>query len=340
MKVKSFKVYAVVLMIAVFSVAGIISCSGGGENITGSASVVTPTTPDENPTTPDEPTTPEEPVINDNNGDTGDRWNIEETKGKTFYGSSYRTVYVMGVSPSPWIRVSYNDTDRLDRLWKWRVDGGRRDGQRRMYIKTKDGDFFFDEDYNMRWSKRPDVVLKWFKGGAIVQLSKGGRGNNVHSASEYGSTWSGSYTIGGLYTYAMHLSQANRFNSDMVNTFFGSETGLVRKPDNSAYLFSGRMEILALHPGYPVDLGTGIFKVVKWDTTGWTGTAYAVQSYMAYKYYSGYMDGSGNGLYNIKGNSPERYQPHLSTYQLYYDWGFRWAFDKTYTTSSYMGQYR
>ena len=269
--------------------------------------------------------------LGDNNGDTGNLWNVEETKGKTFYGSSYRSVYIFGVNP-PWAKVSYNDTDRLARIWKNMIDRRQRDGKRRMYIKSSDGDFFFDENYNIRWSKRPDVVLKWFQGGAIVLL-KQGYGNNVHSASEYGGPWSGNYTIGGLYTFAMHASQATSLNSTRVNEFFWANSTL-----QMSHRFGGRMEILVVHPGYPVDLGTGLFKVKKWDTTGWTGTAYALQSY-ASKMFTGYDDGNGNGVYNIKGNSPERYQPHLTqTHQLYH-LSFRWAFDKTYDTSSYMGKY-
>ena len=316
---------AIVLLIAVFSIAGIISCAGA-DDITGSRGglIEEPTNPGA-PVDPSDPENPEEP--NDNNGDTGDRLNVEETKGKTFYGSSYRGVYIFGVS-EPWTRVSYNDTDRMDRIWKNMIDRGIRDGKRRMYIKSDDGDFFFDENYNIRWSKKPDTVLKWFQGGVIAQLRQG-YGNNVHSASEYGSTWSGSWTIGGLYTFAMHLSEANRFNSTRVNEFFWDNSSLKGRWSR----FGGRMEVLVVHPGYPVDLGTGLFKVVKWDTTGWTGTAYALQSYTASKD-TGYDDGN-HYIWNIKGNTPERYMPHLDkTHQLYH-LSFRWAFDKTYDPNTF-----
>ena len=37
--------------------------------------------------------------LGDNNGDTGNVWNVEQTKGKTYYGSSYRGVYIFGVNP-------------------------------------------------------------------------------------------------------------------------------------------------------------------------------------------------------------------------------------------------
>ncbi|WP_432633280.1 hypothetical protein [Brachyspira sp.] len=266
--------------------------------------------------------------LGDNNGDTGNVWNVEQTKGKTYYGASYRGVYIFGVNP-PWTRVSYNDTDRLDRIWKNMIDRRQRDGKRRMYIKTRDGDFFFDANYNIRWSKKPDTVLKWFQGGAIVLL-KQGYGNNVHSSTEYGGTWSGNYTIGGLYTFAMHASQATSLNSDVVNEFFWANSTL-----KMSHRYGGRMEILVVHPGYPVDLGTGLFRVNgQAGTKGWSGTAYALQSYASERF-TGYDDGNGNGVYNIKGNSPERYQPHMNeTHQLYH-LSFRWAFDKTYDPNNY-----
>lgn len=330
------KKLAIILLIAVFSAAGMISC-GGVEDIAGSRGGGY-TEPIEGPDEPiDEPEGPAE-----NNWDPSETWNIDQTKGLSFYGSSGRGVYLRGANPTPWRGgVSYNDTDRLTRMWKFTIDGGIRDGKRRKYIKSQDGDFFFDENYNIRWSKQPDVVMKWFQGGAIVQLSEGYGDNEFSSIEEQRDSvrFSGSWTIGGLYTYAMSLSEANRFNSDSVNAFFGSETGLVRKNNNSLYLYGGRMEILVLHPGYPLDKGTGKYKGL-WAGSrpgqGWTGEAWAAQSYMAYNPHSGYMDGNGNGLYNIKGNSPERYQPHLSTYQIYHLY-FRWVVDEVYDPNNFGG---
>ena len=89
------------------------------------------------------------------------------------------------------------------------------------------------------------------------------------------------------------------------------------------------MELLVLHRGYPVDLGTGKYFVGRGVsvTDGWTGTAYAVQTYKE-KANLGYRDGN-NHLYNIKGNTPERYMPAMGVHQLYHK-GFRWATDKTY----------
>lgn len=43
----------------------------------------------------------------------------------------------------------------------------------RLYIKTDDGDLLFDKNYNIRWSKRPEKVLKWFQGGVMVRIMAG-----------------------------------------------------------------------------------------------------------------------------------------------------------------------
>ena len=273
--------------------------------------------------------------LGDNNGDSGNRWNIDQTKGKSYYGASYRGIYLRGASPTPWIRVSYNDTDRLTRMWKWTIDGGIKDGKRRKYIKSRDGDFFFDANYNIRWSKKPDTVLKWFQGGAITTLREGYGDNEFSSIEEQrgGVRFSGSYTIGGLYTFAMHLSEANRFNSDSVNAFFWANSSLRSK----RVQFGGRMEILVLHPGYPLDKGTGKYKGL-WAGSrpgqGWTGEAWAAQLYMS-SWTSGYDDGNGNGVYNIKGNSPERYEPHMNAIHQIYHLYFRWVVDEVYDPNNY-----
>ena len=250
---------AIILLIAVFSIAGIVAC-GGGQDITGSRS--TDTVVDE-PTTPDEPAQPEGPA--ENNWDASESWNLAETKGKVFYGSSYRSVYVplnSGES-GKWIGVSYNDTDRLTRMWKAVIDKGVRDGKRRMYIKTRDGDLFFDKDYNVRWSKKPGTVLKWFKGGAIAQL-RDGYGNNWYASAEEqrgGVRYTGTYIISGIYTFAMSLrSAAAAFNSDSINEFFWARSKDVAK-NNGDFCFGGRMDVLVVHPGYPVNLETGKYKI-------------------------------------------------------------------------------
>ena len=331
MKFKSLMIKVILLSTITVLVAGLIAC-GGAEDIAGSRGGGNV----ENPITP-EPEPEPEPTPEDDG-----KWNVDETEGKEFYGSSYRTIYVPWISPN-WFRVSYNDTDRLDRLWKSVIDRGVKDGQRRMYIKTHDGDLFFDENYNIRWSKQPSVILKRFQGGVIAQL-KEGYGNNDHSAREYDYKFSGSYSISGLYTFADSLYGVNeKYHSETINYFFNwkyktTGHGYQLAPEHQQYVpqsAGGAMELLIFHPGYPVDLGTGKFNVNgRWDTSGWTGTAYAVQTYKEKNQTDlGYRDGNHH-LYNIKGNTPERYLPVMGVHQLYH-LGFRWATDKTYSPNSF-----
>ena len=345
-------------MITAFVFAGIVAC-GGGQDITGSRSTDTvveepttdqpttdePTTPDD--PTPDNPDTPSNPEdLGDNNGDhNSTTWNLAETKGKSFYGASYRSVYVplnMGQN-GKWIGVSYNDTDRLTRLWKAMIDKGIRDGKRRLYIKTRDGDLFFDANYNVRWSKKPDVIMKRFQGGAMVKSAEG-YGNNEQAAREYDYKFSGSYAIAGLYTFADSLYEVNRkYGSESLNYFFNwryktSGYGYQLAPEHQQYVAQsagGAMELLVLHPGYPVDLGTGKYFVGRTGTPAdWSGTAYAVQTYKEKNQTDiGYRDGNHH-LYNIKGNTPERYMPAMGVHQLYH-LGYRWGGDKAYYPDMY-----
>ena len=85
---------AIVLLIAVFSISGIVAC-GGGQDITGSRStgtdtvVVDPTNPDQPITNPDDPTTtPETPTTKPNVSssypNSPSRWD----------DSTYRSIYV------------------------------------------------------------------------------------------------------------------------------------------------------------------------------------------------------------------------------------------------------
>ena len=356
---------AIILLIAAFSIAGIIACGGndatnpssssqGGISTGGNTGGVIPPMEKTNITIITNTgnvtnggssggNTGGSENLGDNNGDyNSSTWNVAETKGKAFYGASYRSIYVPWISPN-WFRVSYNDTDRLTRMWKAMIDRGVKDGNRRLYIKTRDGDLFFDANYNVRWSKKPDVIMKRFQGGAMVQLREG-YGNNEQSAREYDYRYSGSYALSGLYTFADSLYEVNRkYGSESLNYFFNwkyktTGHGYQLAPEHQQYVAQsagGAMELLVLHPGYPVDLGTGKYFVGRTGTPAdWSGTAYAVQTYKEKNQTDiGYRDGNHH-LYNIKGNTPERYMPAMGVHQLYH-LGYRWATDKTYSPDNF-----
>lgn len=347
-----------ILIVAIIVVAGFVSCTQSGtQDITGSYTQTggggitvnpddntptlptdtndytnTPSTPTNTPATntntnppatntPSIPSTPSTPSEDDG----------EIVPGANFYRSSYRTVYAPFTGSKNYYSVSYNDTNTLTKLWKAIVGRKQFSDGTRMYIKTRDGDLLFDEDYNVRWSKRPSVVLKWFKGGAIMQIKKGFEGANTpknHDAQ--GGRMVGEYAIMGLYTYAYDLNTVKgwgSYASDVLNEFFGYYNG------NTWFQYAGRMELLCLNTGLSLNVDTGTYypyvnhhgyglqMYYDWngymDDRGWAG--------------NGYVDGRGDKIYSILGNTPERYIPHLIPNNIY-GRGFRWA-AKTYKGS-------
>lgn len=201
----------------------------------------------------------------------------------------------------------------------------------RLYIKTDDGDLLFDKNYNIRWSKRPEKVLKWFQGGVMVRIMAGSvykYQQGYHWQQVYPNArneqdarlgeMQGQLVVSGLYTYADSLKGASYLNSDMINIFFGYYMG---REWSTAY--GGRMEIIVFNDGLPVDINTGKYN------TGPVRQARGLQSYMDV-HNNGYTDGNSE-IWNIKGSAPERYQPFLHASQLY-TWHFRWA-AKAYTVN-------
>ena len=227
---------AIVLLIAVFSISGIVAC-GGGQDITGSRStgtdtvVVDPTTPDQPTTTPDgTTTTPETPTTKPNVSssypNSPSRWD----------DSTYRSIYVpfAGVYSNDaqgnpvwnYATVSSMDRDTLTQLWKDLMDAkGRGNGKNRDFflrnlnnngnLKANNDYYFFDADYNIRHKKYPNVVIKEFMGGVMT----------MYYHDDPGSTSKGTIVVGGLYKTA--LANASRVGNDKGISYFlnGREVG-------------------------------------------------------------------------------------------------------------------
>lgn len=236
-------------------------------------------------------------------------------KNISFSPSSYLTIYTP-YTGNDYVKVSYEYTEALTRLWKAMIDRkGLKDGSR-YYIQTTEGELYFDKDYNIRWSKKPNVILKKFQGGVIVQYKVGLTGNdagNEHDAS--GGKMIGKYAIAGLYTYALGLPEVMEWKSDMINLFFGYYSAI--KGDMNE-LYADRMEILVLNGGLPLsEKGT----YSSFSSSGY----FALQSYLD-PIDNGYANGNKD-LNNILGKSPEKYISSLKSYNLY-KWGFRWQHKK------------
>ena len=275
----------------------------------------------------EEPAPEEELGENNGDGDSGDKWNIWETKGQTFARETYVDIYAPWVEPN-WFKLSYEDTNRLDRMWKAMIDRMIRDvknPRRRLFIHTtSSGDLYFDQDYNIRWTKQRDKVLKKFRGGAISQL-KEGYGNQYQASFEYGPIkYSGRYVLAGLYSYNLDYNTVRQWNNspESIRCFFGEQASYT----STDSLKVGRIELLMLHPGYPVELYSGRFYVVHTRGKGewpWKAEAYALQVLMP----STFMD----DVSIVRGKSPAVYLSSFNvTHQLYHK-DLRWSHNKDYS---------
>ena len=202
---------AIILLIAVFSIAGIIAC-GGAEDISGSASapIELPNADDTGPIEVDDP-------------------EIQEPEQPTFDGGTYHRLYVPFTTwreDSGFVtNVSYQDTNTLSNLWRELIEGGKNNDGNRWMIRDGDnhsqGDprtqnyYYFDRNFDIvhigNYAGR--LRVKQFLGGVIVKYS-GGRSP-------------GTWTVGGLYKTLLNKETDNsegeqgytKYNNDNLNEF-------------------------------------------------------------------------------------------------------------------------
>ena len=241
---KLLKRVAIVLLIAVFSLAGIVAC-GGADDIVGSASVSGETSGGNKPNVSS--SYPNSPMDGP--------WDNE----------SYRSVYVpfAGVASKKangqmnwnYATVSYMDSNTLTQLWKDQMDAKGRGENRDFFIRNPNnagGNFkaskdyyFFDADFNIRHKKYPNVVIKEFVGGVMT----------MYYHDDPGSTSRGTIVVGGLYRTAIA-------NASVV----GNDKGI-------SYFLNGRnvgdLEVLIFNVGAT----TGNFTYFGLDITYYNGTA-------------------------------------------------------------------
>ena len=239
---KLLKRVAIVLLIAVFSLAGMVACVGA-DDIVGSASVSGETDTKKTNVFRSYPNSPMDGP-----------WDNE----------SYRSVYVpfAGVSSKKangqmnwnYCTVSYMDSNTLTQLWKDQMDAKGRGENRDFFIrnlnhnghlKSNNDYYFFDADYNIRHKKYPNVVIKEFVGGVMT----------MYYHDDPGSTSRGTIVVGGLYRTAIA-------NASVV----GNDKGI-------SYFLNGRnvgdLEVLILNVGAT----TGNFTFFGLDITYYKGTS-------------------------------------------------------------------
>ena len=209
---KVLKRVAVILLIAVFSVAGFTSCKKRATDPDASQSITTPSEDDTGPTTPDEP----EP---------------------TFPGYTYMTVYTPFRGEN-YPAVSYEDTNTLLRLWKEmmaRKDNGGRwvitDGDNHHGAPMNGHYYYFDKNFDLVYHRLGKGTLKIRKlvGAVIVQYYRG----------KYPNTW----TVGGLYQNL--IDNAGQYNWKHFSKFMHAGYN----PDNDSRKV-GDLEILVLNLGF------------------------------------------------------------------------------------------
>ena len=168
------------------------------------------------------------------------------TPSPTFPNNSYYKVhYFQGLNYGDGYykeeNVSYKDTDKLSEIWTNTIITN-------FYIEGSGSKLMFNPNGDIYWEKQPNKILKKFEGGTIV-MYRGGE----FCTGDYNTT----YTVGGVYTYAMSRDEANKLGSATVDKMFNFRT----QYDNGGK--KGRIEILVMNAGYFWNGGTGITGTTK-----------------------------------------------------------------------------
>lgn len=262
---KTSRVIAVILLIAIFSIAGIVACRGNsatnpsesGPALIPDPEKTGPITPGTNTDNPgDTNTDPEEPKDYDTNIPSWDDWNYgpnppggssnpeptpePEPPKPTFHEDTYYKVY------TPWRgenypSVSYQDTNTLLKYWQEMISRkGMNDG-RRWFIRDGDWDYcsnpkevhhyYFDKNFDLVYHRLGKGTLKIRKlvGAVIVKYYRG------KSA--------GTYTVAGLYENL--IENAGQYNWTQFSKFMHAGYN----PNNDKREV-GDLELLVMNIGF------------------------------------------------------------------------------------------
>lgn len=294
-ELKVSKRVAVILLIAVFSIAGIVACAGDDITGSGRGNNYTQT-----------PVGPTGPTTNTNSGgssgggsdlpgmDTNDTWEMP----KPDWGDdTYYTIYIPFMGRT---NVSYKDTTTLNTLYRRFIErglggkGGRwfiRDGGNTLADPTQGSYYYFDKDLNIRYGgttypgyhKR---LMKRYLGAVIINYS--------WNAAEWGDRGRlrGTWSIGGLYE-----TMVSKLNDPDYGQGYFQYTGtdyqyLRRFMGSYAERTRGHVEIVLMNEGYSDgnynEFGLDIYMCTT-PKNAYTGSADVEykQAYYAYKSYLG-----------------------------------------------------
>ena len=253
----------IILLIIIFSI-GIVAC-GGAENIAGSSSgsytedsggtvTVNPETPNPEQPNPEQPTPKPEQ---------------QEPQKPTFAENTYYTIYAPFVNwedksevpEANKIKVSWQDTNTVNKIWKKQIEGGKDNDGKRFIIRDANNNqrepltgsyYFFDKNFNIVYYRqgKGSLLVRKFINGIIVRK----RGNQ-------------NWVIGGVYETVLSKNEITANNFDQLNIFMGDrDMGETR----------GNLEILIINTDYTFDNNTefGVsFFYSKNNKTGYTASS-------------------------------------------------------------------
>ena len=227
----------IILLIIVFSIAGIVAC-GGAENIAGSSSGSY--TEDSGGTVTVNPETP----------------NPEQSKPEqpTFEENTYRSIYAPFVNwedksqipEANKIKVSWNDTNTLSQIWQKQIEGGKDNDGKRFIIRDANNNqkepltgsyYFFDKNFNIVYYRqgKGSLLVRKFISGIMINYT----GYNGRKPADWG--------IGGIYETVLTKKEITDNNFDQLNIFMGDrDMGETR----------GNLEVLTINTGYSFDNNT------------------------------------------------------------------------------------
>ena len=244
----------IILLIIAFSI-GIVAC-GGADNIAGSGSytensdetaIVNPETPNPEQSKPEQPT-------------------FEENTYRSIYAPFVNWEDKSEVPEANKIKVSWNDTNTLNQIWKKQIEGGKDNDGKRFIIRDANNNqrepltgsyYFFDKNFNIVYYRqgKGSLLVRKFISGIMINYT----GYNGRKPADWG--------IGGIYETVLTKKEITDNNFDQLNIFMGDrDMGETR----------GNLEILIINTDYTFDNNTefGVsFFYSKNNKTGYTASS-------------------------------------------------------------------
>ena len=225
----------IILLIIVFSIAGIVAC-GGAENIAGSGSytensdetaIVNPETPNPEQPKPEQPT-------------------FEENTYRSIYAPFVNWEDKSQVPEANKIKVSWNDTNTLSQIWQKQIEGGKDNDGKRFIIRDANNNqrepltgsyYFFDKNFNIVYYRqgKGSLLVRKFISGIMINYT----GYNGRKPADWG--------IGGIYETVLTKKEITDNNFDQLNIFMG---------DRDMREERGSLEVLIINTSYTFDNNT------------------------------------------------------------------------------------